>query len=96
MIEADAVSTPFACLWYVAKNHHSLTCTHGMQASAIVYNTLAVLETRFGLGLPLAIVPEINEERYILVGRSIHSLYPSDQSLTPVARICRETDIHLG
>jgi hypothetical protein len=67
-----------------------------MQASAIVYNTLAVLETRFGLGLPLAIVPEINEERYILVGRSIHSLYPSDQSLTPVARICRETDIHLG
>lgn len=67
-----------------------------MQASVIVYNTLAVLETRLGLGLPLVIVSEINEERYILVGRSIHSLYPSDQSLTPVVGICRETDGHLG
>lgn len=50
--------------------------THQMQAFAVVYIVLAIIQTRLGLGLPSDILPKANLELYTLVCRLRHSLYP--------------------
>jgi hypothetical protein len=81
----DGAFTPSAYLWYVVEKLWSLTWTYGVQASAIVYNALVIAETRLGLGLPHAIFPDVNVERYVLVRKCRYRSSGYRQLLTSVA-----------
>jgi hypothetical protein len=81
----DGAFIPSAYLWYVVEKLWSLTWTYGVQASAIVYNALVIAETRLGLGLPHAIFPDVNVERYVLVRKCRYRSSGYRQLLTSVA-----------
>jgi hypothetical protein len=84
-LKDDGASTTSAYLWYVVEKLWSLTWTYGVQASAIVYNALVIAETRLGLGLPHAIFPDVNVERYVLVRKCRYRSSGYRQLLTSVA-----------
>ena len=81
----DGAFTTSAYLRYVVEKLWSLAWTYGVQASAIVYNALVIAETRLGLGLPHAIFPDVNVERYVLVRKCRYRSNGYRQSLTSVA-----------
>ena len=81
----DGAFTTSAYLWSVVEKLWSLTWTYGVQASAIVYNALVIAETRLGLGLPHAIFPDVNVERYVLVRKCRYRSSEYRQLLTSVA-----------
>jgi hypothetical protein len=84
-LREDGAFTTSAYLWYVVEKLWSLTWTYDVQASAIVYNALVIAETRLGLGLPHAIFPDVNVERYVLVRKCRYRSGGYRQLLTSVA-----------